>query len=121
MRLNDQKVRGLPLREIGQRDDADDTVRGLFLRVGTRTKTFMVIIRTPSGRKRVKLGTYPGLTLGKARENARDLLAENPLKKGRATPNVLRGSLRDVPSHPPRPASAEQPLATDAPYPEAFP
>ena len=81
MHLNDQKVRGLPLEETGQRDYADDTLRGHFLRVGTRTKTFMVVIRTPNGRKRIKLGTYPDLLLGSAREKARDLLAENRLKK----------------------------------------
>lgn len=80
MRLTDNFVRSLSC-EPGQRTYVDDTVRGLSLTVGARTKTFMLLLRTANGRKRVKLGTFPEISLGKAREKARDLLAANRLAK----------------------------------------
>src|ERR1700730_14611227 len=80
MRLTDLSVKALPF-EQGQRDYPDDAVRGLSVRVGIRTKTFMLLIRRGSHRSRVKLGTYPELTLSKARERAKDLLAEARVAK----------------------------------------
>ena len=81
MPLNDARVRGLPFEECGQRDYQDDILHGLSLKVGSRTKTFMLTLRTANGRRRVKLGTYPSLSLAKAREKARDMLAVARLAK----------------------------------------
>jgi len=78
--LTDLKLRALPF-EDGQRDYVDDAVVGLCVRVGKRTKTFLLVIGKGSYRRRVKVGQYPDLTLAVARERARDLLAEARLKK----------------------------------------
>jgi integrase len=78
--LTDLKLRALPFEE-GQHDYTDDAVRGLSVRIGRRTKTFLLIIGKGSGRRRVKVGQYPDLTLAEAREKARDLLAEARLRK----------------------------------------
>lgn len=79
MNLTDLKLRALPF-EDRQRDYPDDAVAGMFLRVGKKTKTFMLTIRQPT-RRRITIGRYPDLTLSKARERARDLLAEARLAK----------------------------------------
>src|SRR5438105_6300246 len=83
MRLTDQGVRGLPFTETGQRSYHDDVVRGLAVCVGTRTKTFTLIIRKGARRKRHTLGQYdpPHFTLAMAREKARDMLAAERLVK----------------------------------------
>ena len=75
MKLTDLALRSLPF-ETGQRDYPDDAVRGLTIRVGARTKTFMLVTRHDDRRSRLKIGTYPEWTLREARERARDLLAE---------------------------------------------
>ncbi len=80
MHLTDLKLRALPF-EDGQRDYADDAVSGLSVRVGKRSKTFMLLIRSGTSRTRLKLGQYPDLTLSQAREKARDRLAEARVKK----------------------------------------
>lgn len=80
MVLTDLKLRALPF-EDGQRDYIDDAVRGLSVRVGKRSKTFMLLLGKGAKRTRVKIGQYPDLTLSKARERARDLLAEARLAK----------------------------------------
>ncbi len=80
MHLTDLKLKALPF-EDGQKDYTDDAVAGLFVRVGKRSKTFMLTIRSGTSRWRVKVGLYPGLSLAEAREKARDLLAEARLKK----------------------------------------
>src|SRR5207253_4416066 len=71
-------IRGLPLIDRGQRDYPDDAVRGLAVRIGTRTKSFVLITR-----KRHTLGQYdpPHFTLAMAREKARDMLAVERLRK----------------------------------------
>src|SRR4051794_30647179 len=81
MKLNDATLRALPLTEAGQRDYPDDLVRGLSIRVGKQTKTFMVLIRSGANRSRVKLGTYPECSLSRARQLARDKLAAARLAK----------------------------------------
>lgn len=83
MKLTDQGIRGLPFTEKGQRFYTDDSVRGLAVCVGTRTKTFTLIVRKGDQRKRLAIGQYdpPHFTLAMAREKARDLLAEERLKK----------------------------------------
>jgi integrase len=83
MRLTDQGIRGLPFTETGQRHYHDDTVRGLSVCVGRRTKTFTVIVRKRRYRKRHTIGQYdpPHFTLAMAREKARDMLALERLTK----------------------------------------
>src|SRR2546428_12887947 len=83
MRLTDQTIRGLPFTDSGQRDYPDDAVRGLAVRVGTRTKTFVLVTRKGGQRKRHTLGQYdaPHFTLAMAREKARDVLAAERLSK----------------------------------------
>src|SRR5258708_29785221 len=83
MRLTDQTIRGLPFAESGQRDYPDNMVAGLAVRVGTRTKTFVLITRKGGVRKRRTLGPYdpPHFTLAMAREKAKDILAAERLAK----------------------------------------
>ncbi|MGC2409556.1 MAG: integrase arm-type DNA-binding domain-containing protein [Methyloceanibacter sp.] len=78
MKLTDQGIKSLPFTETGQREYHDDAVRGLTVRVGIRTKTFVL---RGAGRKRHTLGQYPALTLAAAREEARDILAAERLRK----------------------------------------
>jgi hypothetical protein len=87
MRLTDLTIRALPFEEDGQRDYADHAVIGLSVRVGRRSKTFMLVLRRGGKRERVRLGPYdpPHFTLSMARERARDLIAEARLNKP-ATP-----------------------------------
>jgi integrase len=81
MHLSDATVRSLPFID-GQRDYPDDLVRGLSILIGKRTKTFMLLTRANGIRKRQKLGTYPDeLSLARARELARDILAKTRLSK----------------------------------------
>jgi integrase len=49
------------------------------VRIGRKRKTFMLAIGKP--RRRIAIGHYPDLSLAKAREKARDLLAEARLRK----------------------------------------
>jgi integrase len=79
MKLNDAILKALPFQQ-GQRDYPDSAVSGLSVRVGTRTKTFMLTLHNPH-RRRMSLGHYPDLSLAAAREKARDLLAEARFKK----------------------------------------
>lgn len=83
MRLTDQGIRGLSFTEKGQRYYHDDAVRGLAVCVGTRTKSFTLIVRKSTARKRHTLGLYdpPHFTLAMAREKARDMLATERLSK----------------------------------------
>lgn len=67
MPLTDIQLRALSF-ENGQRDYRDRD--GLFVRVGRKTKTFMVTIHTGTKRKRVAIGRYPELSLSNARKLA---------------------------------------------------
>lgn len=86
MTLNDLKVRSLTAPDGKQRDFADDTLPGFAVRVGKRTKTFIVTIGSGTNRKRYTIGRYdpPRFTLSMAREAAKDLIAREriaPSKK----------------------------------------
>lgn len=60
-----------------QQDFADDKTPGLAVRVSvTGRKTWLVAYRVNGRNRRMKLGTYPSLTLAKAREEARDTFAK---------------------------------------------
>ena len=52
MHLTDLKLRALPFEE-GQRAYIDDAVVGLCVRVGKRTKTFLLVIGKGNYRQRV--------------------------------------------------------------------
>ena len=78
-KLTDMQIRSLPFVE-GQQDYPDDTVSGLAIRVGRKTKSFMLTVRHGIKRQRITLGHYPDLSLSKAREAARDRLAEARIK-----------------------------------------
>jgi integrase len=49
------------------------------VRVGKSTKTFRLVVGTGENRKRYTLGHYPETTLARAREKARDILAQKRL------------------------------------------
>ena len=70
LRLTDAKLRSLPF-EAGQRDYPDRD--GVFVRVGTKTKTFMVTVRSGGQRRRIAIGHYPAIGLSAARVKAREL------------------------------------------------
>lgn len=76
--MNDAQLRALPFVE-GQKDYPDTVVRQMFIRCGRKTKTFMLTLKHP--RRRVTLGHYPAISLAKARELARDRLAEDRLSR----------------------------------------
>src|SRR3954454_13651645 len=83
MKMNNQRVRALPRPETGQKDYADSAIPGLAVRVGKTTKTFRLVIGSGSNRKRFTLGQFdpPRFTLAMAREEARDILAQERLGK----------------------------------------
>jgi hypothetical protein len=76
MHLDDLVVRSLPFQKTGQKDYIDDTIAGLTLRVGKRTKTFMLVVGSAKARKRHTLGKYPHLSLQDARKKARILIGQ---------------------------------------------
>jgi integrase len=86
MKLTDRTIASLPFG-TGQRDYSDEAVRGLAVRVGVHTKTFMLMTQRGSHRTRVKLGVYPDLSLSAARTKARDLLAQQRIARTE-TPSV---------------------------------
>jgi integrase len=112
MKLTDLSLRALPFGE-GQRDYTDDAVKGLSVRVGRRTKTFLLMIRRADSRERVTLGQYdpPHFTLSMAREKARDLLAEARIKKDQPAAMTFQAAVEKFKSlHIPtmRPGSQKQ-------------
>src|ERR1700676_2268464 len=64
------------LQSEKQTDFSDDTLPGFSLRVGKHAKTFMLLVGTAQGRKRIKIGRYnpPHFTLAHARAKARELI-----------------------------------------------
>jgi integrase len=80
VKLTDRAVHGFPLVSEGRKQYADDAVSGLSIRVGKTTKTFQLVIGTGASRKRFTLGTYPTLSLAQARQQARDILAQDRLE-----------------------------------------
>jgi len=92
--LNDLRLRSLPFAD-GQHDHHDSAVPGLYVRVGAKTKTFMLTVRKGDRRRRVKLGMYPDLSLSKAREKARDLLAEARVNKSEPPAALTFADARD--------------------------
>lgn len=76
MHLTDLVVRSLPFAKSGQKDYTDDATAGLTLRVGKRTKTFMLLVGSGKARKRHTLGKYPFVSLQDARKKARIIIGQ---------------------------------------------
>ncbi|WIM10531.1 integrase family protein [Enhydrobacter sp.] len=90
--LTDVTVRSLKPPARGQRTYFDDKVRGFGVRVSQGgTKTFIILYGTK--RRRVTLGTWPVVSLAKAREVARHKLAEVQLGADHA--RISYQSLKD--------------------------
>ena len=70
---------GLKAPESGQVEYSDTLTPGLRIRVGKRSKTFVLLHTVDGQRQRVTIGQYPAITLGKAREAVRTLKAQNRL------------------------------------------
>src|ERR1041384_2533462 len=71
--FQDAPRRALKPPASGQAEYSDSLTPGLRLRVGKRTKTFVVLRTVDGKRERVTIGQYPAVTLGKAREQVRKL------------------------------------------------
>ncbi|UYN95903.1 MAG: integrase family protein [Enhydrobacter sp.] len=88
MHLTDMVVRSLPLQKEGQKDYTDDTFAGLTLRVGKRTKTFMLLVGSGKQRKRHTLGKYPYVSLQDARKKARIIVGQREQAPADMAPEV---------------------------------
>src|ERR1044072_5661178 len=77
--FQDATLRALKAPESGQIEYSDTLTPGLRIRVGKRSKTF-VLLHTADGRRQpVTNGQSPAVTLGRAREAVRILKAQNRL------------------------------------------
>jgi integrase len=71
-KLSDRFIQNAkPPTDAAQIDVWDTLLPGFGLRVGTRTKTFVAMTRVGGVKRRFTLGTYPELSLTKARERAK--------------------------------------------------
>jgi integrase len=77
--FQDAMLRALRAPENGQIEYSDTLTPGLRIRVGKRSKTFVLLHTVDGQRQRVTIGPYPAVTLGKARETVRTLKAQNRL------------------------------------------
>jgi integrase len=78
MRLNDRTIAALPASGYKeQKTYTDDSVPGFGVRVGSKTKTF--VLTYGDDRRRVTIGRYPIVSLAQAREKARTILAQRQL------------------------------------------
>lgn len=75
--LTDKFVLAAKGREGEQTDWFDEVVRGLYLRVSAKSKSWNVIFTRPENgkRARTRIGRYPDMGVSKARQKARELLA----------------------------------------------
>ena len=87
MRLTDLALQRLPHPQKGQKTYRDDVVPGFGLRVGTRSKTFVVMY---GAQRRLKtIGKYPDVSLSDARREAKRFLAiQGDKKRSRAFPDA---------------------------------
>ena len=97
MHMTDIALRALPFSDV-QRDYVDDVLSGLSVRVGKRTKTFMLVVGGRNGRKRFTLGRYPDISLQDARAKAKVLIGEHAKPKDgiEAAPRILFGEALDL-------------------------
>lgn len=81
--LTDMRIRAIEPPAKGQKTYFDDALQGFGVRVSQGgTKTFIVIYGNE--RRRITIGTWPVVPLAKARERAKDKLAEIQLGGGHA-------------------------------------
>ena len=97
--FQDATLRALKAPESGQVEYSDILTPGLRIRVGKRSKTFVLLHTVDGQRQRVTIGQYPAITLGKAREAVRTLKAQNrlglrPPKRSRRSPNASKNFSR---------------------------
>lgn len=86
--FQDATLRALKAPESGQIEHSDILTPGLRIRVGKRSKTFVLLHTVGGQRQRVTIGQYPAVTLGKARETVSTLKAQNRLGLLAAKPTV---------------------------------
>jgi integrase len=93
MRLTDITIKNLPIPDKGQKVYGDDSLRGFGVRVSQGgSKTF--VLTYGKRRKRVTLGQVGVVPLKKARNRARDILAEHQLNPDEA-PSISFGNALD--------------------------
>lgn len=76
LKLTDLTIRQLPFTQSGQQTHWDTTTPAFGLRVGTRSKSFVVMYGTT--RKLKTLGRYPDVSLADARLAAKRVLVSKP-------------------------------------------
>ena len=83
-RLNEKKAADLRPKDEGY-EVRDDVVPGLILRIGKKgAKIWDVVVQTgPESRKRIRLGTFPGLSVKDARKAA-EAAKENTARPSRS-------------------------------------
>src|SRR5450759_295404 len=78
MSLTDRRIAALPAPEAGQTTYADRTIPGFGIRVSQGgAKTFILIVGTE--RRKITIGRYPIVSLSKARDKAKTILAQRQL------------------------------------------
>ena len=95
IRLTDLSVRALKFSDA-QTTYWDDTLPAFGVRVGRRTKTFIVV---QSGGRRTKVGSYPDTSLQDARKAARLLLANPPSPATRPAMTVAQATTLFLEAH----------------------
>lgn len=90
LRFTKTALQSIPIPENGKRDEyADDTVKGLRLRVTSKgKKTFCVVVKKESKFYRISLGTFPAMSVEQARELAYNAINEVAIT--RRNPNEKR-------------------------------
>ncbi len=93
MRLTDLAIQKLPLLEKGQKTHWDKALPGFGVRVGARTKAFVVMF---GKERRLKtIGKYPDISLKDARQSAREILAKPPEVSAQSDADALTAFLED--------------------------
>ena len=79
MRFSDAAIRALPTPEKGQKLYTDDTIPGFGLRIGARSRVFVLTVG--KDRQRMTIGKFglDGYTLAEARKKAQSMLRDREL------------------------------------------
>jgi hypothetical protein len=82
--LTDLAIRSLPAPADGQRDYFDDALPGFGIRVSKGgTRSFFLFVGKQGNRQRKTIGRFGIITLAQARNEARMMLAEQTLGRGK--------------------------------------
>jgi integrase len=87
LKLTDLTVKNLCVPK-GRRTFFDDAIKGFGIRVTPLSKTFVLVIHRGNRNEWETLGKYPIVSLGAAREAARNRLATIQLKQEHAVPDM---------------------------------